>query len=73
LQIINILSRMTSDERYWFLLSLWRGMDDAAKEARIETSREWQRAAIEKRIRVRSRKGMRRAEVLPRVQAEVSQ
>ena len=72
-QIINMLARMTSDERYWFLLSIWEGMDHAAKEARIDTSREWQRAAIEKRIRVRSRKGMRRAEVLPRVQVEVPQ
>ena len=72
-QLIDILSRMTSDERYWFLLSLWSAMDNAAKEARIETCRQWERAAIEKRIRVRRRKGMRRAEVLPRVQEEVTQ
>ena len=64
---------MTSDERYWFLLTLWESMDNAAKEARIETSKQWQLAAIEKRIRVRRRKGMRRAEVLPRVRVEVAQ
>ena len=72
-QLVDMLARMTSDERYWFLLSLWNCADDAAQNARDKTTQYWGLAAIEKRIRVRRRKGMRRAEVLPRVRVEVAQ
>jgi len=66
-RIVEALTPMDSDSRYWTMLSLWRMADGAAREAKDNTAANWKAAAVEKRIKVRKRQGRRYVEIAPRI------
>lgn len=62
---LRALEVMDSDARYWMLHTLYSVSCDEARSAREDEARNWRRAALEKRIKVRRRGGRVRVEVVP--------
>jgi len=69
LAVVNALQALDSDGRYWLLNTIHHAQSDANRRGRANESRYWHLAALDKRIRVRTRHGQRRVEVLPEVTA----
>lgn len=64
-EVIN--NALDDDARYWFILTLYRTLSDARREARNEEREGWKRAARENRLKLRTRKGHKYAEILPEI------
>jgi hypothetical protein len=68
----DLLSKLSSDDRYWLLHDIWYACDEAEKAAKKDTAYEWRVAAAEKRIKVRRRKGGVLVTIEPKVVAQVA-
>lgn len=66
--IAEVINNAPDDNaRYWFLLTLYHTLSDTRGEARNEEREVWKRAAREDRLKLRSRKGYKYAEILPEI------
>lgn len=59
------MAGLDSNPRYWMLLSMWMACREAAQAASFTTRVEYNRAIMQKRVRVRSRHGQKRVEIMP--------
>jgi hypothetical protein len=62
---LDLLLAMDSNARYWMLAAIYYTMQRQTRKAVEDTEREWKRAAIEKRIKVRRRRGIAKVEIVP--------
>lgn len=68
--IMEALERCADDdERYWFIQTLYNVLRETRQEAAIKERETWKRAAREGRLKIRSRKGVKFAEILPEILA----
>lgn len=63
--VVAALSALDSNARYWLLNAMYHASQDSARTAGEETARRWATAAVEKRIRIRRTRGVRRVEIVP--------
>lgn len=57
LSLIDALTEIDSNTRYWALASIYYALRDARKDARQQEGLRWRKAAAEKRIKVRKVRG----------------
>lgn len=63
---LEALAQLSDDGRYWILQMFYMAMRDAANKARQDKQNEWTAAALEKRIKLRSRNRVPYVEILQR-------
>ncbi len=61
------VEHFSSNDRYWLLHGIYNTLRDAARQASEKKHREWMEAAAEKRIKRRSRGGVVRVTVEPKL------
>jgi hypothetical protein len=55
--VVDALSSLDSNGRYWLLSAMFYAQSDAAKNARELEAAKWRKAAAEKRIKTRKQRG----------------
>lgn len=62
-RLLNFLWLMDDDEQYMHVYSLYRVLSDLRLNAGREVGKKWQRAIIEKRVRIRRKRGQKSVEI----------
>lgn len=67
----SALAALDSNQRYWFLCAAYHAINDAARDARFSEHSRWVHAIAEKRVKVTSRKGVKRVTIEPTLSLNV--
>lgn len=62
-QLIDLLAAMDSNMRYWMMHAMYHVYSEGGRAAREDERAVWVSAAVEKRIKLRRRKGIVRVEI----------
>lgn len=71
--IDSISNANSDDDRYWIAQNLYHAFWSIRSAAVLKEESEWKRAAREGRLKLRSRKGQKYAEILPEIRTETVQ
>ena len=63
--IVPCLASMDSDSRYWTMQAIWTACQNAASKSASNTRATYEKAIIQKRVKVRTRKGRKSVHVMP--------